>query len=659
MIETKNNSNRTIKNTNNSLPVTATGYNTTSSYPNYNLSGNQPNYAYNNRENLNFNTSGISQNGFSNQTDLQNAVNDQQKYINNYNNFKPQNTFEELSYSNNSKLENLRDFSQHNVKDTYNENKPVMFMLDTKNKHNTLYDNLNDNLMKETIQEVRLNIDTYDRDVEIYPNPFDFVVNLGPVVNSGLNTNVRNTKPNIKQELKNVLKNNNKKKNNQEYLDVKEEIFVFDSNQLIVDYDINLKKINNPYLNRNFDNVKFIRLDSAVIPKYIAIAINKNWDYCRNTSHNRVYIKDDYDRMKDYVLLNYRYVPDETAIYNTANDRFLQIYIKELQNNYNLGTNPITDKSFIMINDKNIGILYWLGKPYSAIQTYKDSLLGNINKLTIQFYDSWGNPLSLNYSKINYEKEQILSTDLLNCDILSIDNFIDNIKSIEWIISKITNILKCFIIINFDISLKIPFYSSINMELSSTTYASNIIDNIKSNLLNTSSTSSSSSSSSSSDTLCVTELLESNTDNNSDTNLTDINYNIDFNPCFIDNSKIILNQSIFKVNNIYKELNEFVSTNGFITVKKTTKTGKIINVNIDQYINNVIWFDNVKNPKDFIEFNLKSFTYNYKKFGFNILDTLKKELLNIPISKVYQSYVTFVMGIYTNELNTKTDFNHS
>ena len=61
-------------------------------------------------------------------------------------------------------------------------------MSNTEYQNNTLYNNLNKDLLKESIIEVRLNIDSIDRDIEIYPNPFDYIVNLGPVVNSGINT---------------------------------------------------------------------------------------------------------------------------------------------------------------------------------------------------------------------------------------------------------------------------------------------------------------------------------------------------------------------------------------------------------------------------------------------------------------------------------------
>jgi hypothetical protein len=87
------------------------------------------------------------------------------------------------------------------------------------------------------------------------------------------------------------------------------------------------------------------------MPKYNTISINHKWDFCRNKHHKRIFFKDEYDRIKDYIVLNDRYIPDETNIYNPLGDRFIQIHINELSNgnNRNFGTNSITDKSFLLI----------------------------------------------------------------------------------------------------------------------------------------------------------------------------------------------------------------------------------------------------------------------------------------------------------------------
>ena len=87
MIDRKLNSNNNTRNNPNNLPISSNGYNTTTSTPNFQLSGIQPNYTYNGAQNLNFNSSNISRDGFATPTDLSKAVQDQQTYINNNNQF--------------------------------------------------------------------------------------------------------------------------------------------------------------------------------------------------------------------------------------------------------------------------------------------------------------------------------------------------------------------------------------------------------------------------------------------------------------------------------------------------------------------------------------------------------------------------------------------
>ena len=137
------------------------------SQPNYQISGIEPNYELKGKQGLPFDQSSISSSGYSNQAELSNAVNQQKQFVSNYNSYKPLSTFDTPESTNSANLENLRNFSQFGIEKNFEIHKPIMFMPDTKNKHETLYDNLNDNLLKESIKEYRLNIDSIDRDIRI------------------------------------------------------------------------------------------------------------------------------------------------------------------------------------------------------------------------------------------------------------------------------------------------------------------------------------------------------------------------------------------------------------------------------------------------------------------------------------------------------------
>ena len=587
------------------------------------ISGIEPNYVYNGVQNLPFDQSSISSSGYATRDGLTKAVEQQQQYVNNYNNFKPLSTFDNIE-TNSSNLENLKNFSQFNIEKGFVSNQPIQFMPDTINKHETLYDNLNNDLLKESVKEYRLNIDSSDRDIKIYPDPFNYVVFLGPVTNSGINASVSRT--NIKDELKNLNKKNRNNKNYSNKLDQIEQykqdifddskdvsdskkIFIFDNPNAIKDYTVNLERSFNPYIIRNFINVSYVKLDCAVVPKYNSICINSSWDFCRQKHHKKTFFKDEYDRVKDYIILNNRYIPDDKNEYNPLGDRFIQIYIKELQSIRNFGTNSITDKSFLLIYDKTLGALYLKLVPYSATKTYKDSLLGNLNRLSIQFYNSWGEPLTINTKAIDCEKNQILNTKIIDPEKYDICDSIKSNGNIELFIKNFNEIIKCFIIINYDIDFFIPFYTPTPTP-----------------------------------TPTSTSTFDKNTNN------------IKFHDDCLDNLYINTNDKVFNIKNLYSELSSFVSSNGFNEKIKISKTNKKVKLSVDEYLNNVIWFD--FNP-DYIEQiynNIKSLDYNYRSFGFEILDKLKTELVNIPTNKNFQNFLTFLVGVWEDELNTKIDY---
>jgi hypothetical protein len=592
--------------------------------PNYQISGIEPNYTYKGKQGLPFDQSSISTSGYSNDQDLANAVNQQQQYVSNYNSYKPLSTFD-TPETNSAQLENLRNFSQFGIQKGFETNKPIMFMPDTKNKHETLYDNLNENLLKESLKEYRLNIDSIDRDIRIYPDPFNYIVSLGPVTNSGIpDSNLISKSSSIKAELKAEMKNQKKKSQNiqknyleqeekrlaqleyrNDYLEINQnDQLVFDNPDAIKEYTLNLERSFNPYIIRDFKNINYIKLDCVVIPKYTSICINENWNFCRKYHHKKNVIRDEYDRIKDYIILNDRYIPNEKDEYNPLGDRFVQIFIKELQSTRNFGTNPTTDKSFILIFDKVLGALYLKLIPYSATKVYKESLLGNLTKLSIQFFNSWGEPLKINTECIDYEINQISNTDLIEPSKYNILRYVDKIQDMNKFkkITKYFNeIIKCFVMVNSNIQQVIPFYTPVEF-------------NHEKNKI------------------------------------------IPHEDC-LDYKEIELNDKIFEIKNIFHELDSFVSSDGFIEKIKISKiNSKRVKLSIDEYLNNIIWYGNDSTQIEKIILNIKALDHNYKNFGFKILDILKTEIINIPTNRNFQNFLTFLLGIWEDELNTKIDY---
>ena len=587
----------------------------------------------NNPNKLTFDTSSISQNGYSNPNALGRGIEQQQQFAQNYNSYQPNSTFSSMDNTSNSQGQNFRDFSQYNVETAFRQNKVIEKMPDNKYQQNTLYDNLNDNLNKEQIQEYRLNIDSIDRDTTIYPDPFKYTVVFSPVVNSGLDMTVQRI--DTKQQLKNEIRKINKQKNPNNPIKASQEDFDDDMELLkvnpniIVDYDNTLKRIYNPYITRDFVNVKFIRLDNVVLPRFNKLMLNASWNYCTSCrgvdcdscySNSNPYatITDDYQRVKTEMIKNDRYIPDDNHLGPLFTDRFVLVGIKELANNQNLSTNQLNESSFTIFPDKYMGLLYWRGSPYYAVKIYKDSLLGNITRLSFQFYSSWGEPIRLNRDCINYETDQIINTKIMNPHNLNIKEITADTKLTNFFINKTSEVIKCFVIVNFNIKNKIPFYFD-----KETTKSVFEIEKKEDNINNANNPNSAPQ-----HDCCVLKTLSC--------------------PKF--------NKSTFNFTNIFTELNQFVTINGFVGVYKMTNTGQKVYVNIEQYINNVIWYELNKKFTTEINYNMNVFYANYKNFGFKVLDKLKTEALSIPLNKYFQNHMMFVMGIYTNELSTKVDY---
>lgn len=574
----------------------------------YQISGMTGNYTYDGSQGLAFDPTNISKFGHVTNAGLSEAVINQQIFSSNYSNYKDQSTFNQIG--NNPELNHLSDNSQYNIKEAFEENKPILEMPSNKYMNNTLYNNMNENLLKESIRENVLHINSKDRNIESYPDPFNYVVTLGPIVNSGYSL-----KNNQKSQIKSLIQKQQEVHN--DFSNANEEIdnsnFIFNSDELIKKYTLEIISAVNPYISRSFERVKFFRIDVSVLPRFNVVMINPSWNYC-NLFIKRKYLKDDYDKIKEQQYPKYRYIPDDSAI-SPLGGRFVQVVVKEITNDNSFGTDDVSDKSYLLILDKVIGGLYVKYNPYSAIKNYRDNYTGNVSRLTIQFYDSEGQEIKLDTEQINYETNQIKKTDLVDPTLYDLHKIIDNIKLIdnskirEWFISKFNEIIKCFIMLNYNIETLIPFYVNVNI---------------------------------------VEDLVCPKTDEDKE---CDDTY------CIKNYSEIILNQETFTVNNIFDELNEFVHPPiGFRSVFKTTNTGKKVKISIDSYINNIIWYNNDKEFIDIIKYNLNALDENYRHFGFDLLSNLKTEINDLPLKKWFQNYLVFVLGVFVNDLSTKVNY---
>lgn len=255
-----------------------------------------------------------------------------------YQNANPMANFQQMTYNQNP--------MQHtNFNQAYIPHKPMIETQNFTNGNNVYHNNLNPNLLAEGVTEYTVDIDSFDRDITTFPNPFKYNVTFAPVSKSGV----------VRQD---------------EYIDP--------SNPSLGKHSVD--QVYNgppqPYIRRQFKNIKYIRLESVSLPKYGAIKDNGSGTWIMDTTVN---------------LCEYRHIV---------------VKFKNIESNYNLSTSTVTDSNGVKVIPNTIGN----GNTYYAVcnntsnivKTFHDSQLGNLDRLYIEFYDDYGTQLS--YSSLDSTK---------------------------------------------------------------------------------------------------------------------------------------------------------------------------------------------------------------------------------------------------------------
>jgi len=232
-------------------------------------------------------------------------------------------------------------------------NQPMIEKMDFRNKNNLLQNNVNEDTLLEQVIEYYVNIDSMDRSLVAYPNPFKFTVTfggMGPVTERKTfvkkNFNVAGTVNASKYEAK----------------------------------KISYEGTPGPVIDREFKNVKYLRIDYLILPRTNVIEFLDPSDvsysfsgscppveYCLST-------KD-----KDKIALKYKY---------------LILRINEIRSDKILGTNRnIENDTFILYPDKIMGAHHIMWLPTSGTRNYKNSLLDNLKKLTFEILSPKGEQL--------------------------------------------------------------------------------------------------------------------------------------------------------------------------------------------------------------------------------------------------------------------------
>lgn len=228
-----------------------------------------------------------------------------------------------------------------NFSEAFESASPIIEKRNNLNQGHVLHDNIGDRVMDEYIAEYRIGIDSLDRDIRTYPDPFDFIVKFA----------ANSSKTMIRTE---VLKNGKL--------------------ELINDVASGTP---GPHINRDFRNVKYVKIENIVLPRLGNIVFNEE---------------------------SGEYVFDEDS--DLASDRFTVLSIDELEccriystGDDNIRTDPKTNDEIIppkpfaiVIRDRYLGFNYFVGIPYYGTKIFNSSSLGNINSLSLKFSNSCGVP---------------------------------------------------------------------------------------------------------------------------------------------------------------------------------------------------------------------------------------------------------------------------
>jgi hypothetical protein len=356
---------------------------------------------------------------------------------------------------------NLTEKTHNNELDeSYDPNGNRNFKMKRINEYTDKPDFLDNNVngTKEVINEYIININSVDRDCITYPNPFSYRVLFNPAdTNNAYITRVfKNIKYiNLKSAIvpnkycvikKNItLKSDdqsafinlftNKQPNQQICIYAKHKLKM--TNTSGISFYTYYYKINNDYLltydiylDENYKQKLNIQIlvggdsNDKIIDDYLAdpivnhgfimedIAIEINSFILIDKNDNKIKFSSQNNNFNDIIdkTFEFEYNINSTLInrFNVyilidnllSNDRYLLLNVKEIDTNYEYATDQNTENAFaILFPDYFTDYYYYLDSSHHE-KVYDHGTLGNITKMTINFQNSSGDDIKVNYRNI-------------------------------------------------------------------------------------------------------------------------------------------------------------------------------------------------------------------------------------------------------------------
>jgi len=226
----------------------------------------------------------------------------------------------------------------NNYDEAFATHDPMIEKQNFKNMNNMFHNNVGGQINSEFTVNYMIDIDSKDRDITVYPNPFTYNVIFSPASRETITRN--------------------------EWIDPKNKSL----GTHIVTTTYNSQPL--PHIGKVFRNVKYIRVDSVILPKYYGIIEDSG-----------------------------TWILDQNK--NLTKDRYVVMKIKNIDSKYNLSTNSVVETTGVKLIPDTIPLTsnFYYAIPTNSnniIKTFNNSALGNIDRLNFEFYDSNGNLLAFN-----------------------------------------------------------------------------------------------------------------------------------------------------------------------------------------------------------------------------------------------------------------------
>lgn len=254
---------------------------------------------------------------------------------------------------NNLFVNNSNNIKYNDYKQSFTPNRPLIEQYIAQNNGELLHNNLpNGSLLGEGIVEYKINIDSSDRNIDVYPNPFNYTVTFGSL--------------------------NGQTRESMEWIDSK--------NKSLGKKKVKYNGTPGPYISREFRNIKFMNIDHLILPKYSTVMLDPTDNIFKFEQSS--------------LLTQYKY---------------LILKIKEfVPTSQMYATNSILESGIMVFPHGNLNDFFYYGNAHFH-KTFNLFQLGNLTKFSVEYYTDTGIPIKYRVLDSN-GNEISPDTDMANRD---------------------------------------------------------------------------------------------------------------------------------------------------------------------------------------------------------------------------------------------------